>query len=200
MCLWCCCSFCFHRTKKPCHYVSAMHSSSVFLFAASLSSAEQLWSPLHTLSSKSHLSDGSWILLDFLLPMKLEGALFISFLLHCEMGFTPANMNLTLTFDSTVTWLSPLWGCPEPQIRHLLYKSHFTSPSGYLHWPSSSELLKDLLLVAISVPVLKLPEVLSHCFSSFPNKVLTFLGQRHASPFSTPHQHLSLVFVITGYW
>lgn len=95
-------------------YVPAMHSSSVFLFAASLSSAEQLRWPLHTPLSPSHLSDGSWISLDFLLPMKLEGTLFISFLLRCEMGFTPANMNLTLTFDSTVTWLSRPVGLPWP--------------------------------------------------------------------------------------
>lgn len=81
-------------------------------FAAPLSPAEQLWPPPHTLSSESQLPDGSCILPDFLLPMKLEGALFISFLLHCEMGSTPANMNLTLTFDSTVMWLSPSLGLP----------------------------------------------------------------------------------------
>lgn len=51
---------------------------------SSLPSTNWLWLLPHTLPNKSHLSYDSWILLDFLFPMKLEGTLltFPSFIVN----------------------------------------------------------------------------------------------------------------------
>lgn len=75
-------SFYFHWVKKLLFFFFLQYIPTWSF--SSLPSTNWLWLLPHTLPNKSHLSYDSWILLDFLFPMKLEGTLltFPSFIVN----------------------------------------------------------------------------------------------------------------------